>query len=107
MSCDIGFIGTIQSSDIGFIGTINPIDLGFQGDMPESIGFQGNIGEEIIVVPQGNVTQATLVGGIITLSVSSEPIGLGFQGHLHTSDIGFIGTIDNSDIGFQGHICNC
>ncbi len=105
--CNTGFIGKIEASDIGFQGLLDPIDLGFEGIVTDSIGFNGNIGPIITVTKTFNPNQGSMIYGILTLSVTGEPIGIGFQGKIHTDDQGFIGAIDDSDIGFNGTVCGC
>ena len=104
--CPEGFIGILESDNIGLVGLLDGDSLGFEGSIT-NIGLIGGIEFPITAIPQGSVTQATLISGIITLSVSNEPTGLGFIGAIDSNGIGLIGAIDDSDIGFIGEICDC
>ena len=104
--CPEGFIGILDGDSIGLVGLLDADSIGFEGVIAD-LGFIGSIEFPITAIPQGNVTQATLIGGIITLSVSAEPVGLGFIGAIDSNSIGLIGAIDTSDIGFIGEICDC
>ena len=104
--CPKGFIGVLDGDSIGLVGILDDDSIGFEGHITD-LGFIGDIGLPITATPQGNATQATLIGGIITLSVSIEPVGFGFVGAIDSNGIGLIGAIDDSDIGFIGAICDC
>lgn len=105
--CNCGFIGVIEADDIGFEGLIVSADIGFEGLITDSIGFNGTIGPIITVFKTFNANQGSMLGGILTLSVTGEPIGIGFEGNINDIDVGFNGTIDNSNIGFNGTVCDC
>ena len=62
------------------------------------------IGPKIIVSKKINPNQGSMIGSILTLSVTAEPIGLGFQGRIEGTDIGFEGLLSAPDIGFVGII---
>ncbi len=104
--CFIGLVSTITDEDTGTLSNITD-SLGLVSDIAEDFGLASKIQVIIQVSPQGNVTQATLVGAIITLSTFGEPVGIGLIGTIDASDTGTVSTIDDSPIGLISTICEC
>jgi len=104
--CFIGLVSTITDEDTGTISSITD-SLGLVSDIAEDFGLVSKIQVIIQVSPQGNVTQATLINGIITLSTFGEPVGIGLTGTIDASDTGTVSTIDDSPIGLISTICEC
>jgi len=82
-------------------------DFAENGIITEYSATNGLITEVIQWTSQVNVTQATLVGGIITLSQSGEPVGDSMNGLIGTTTTAVNGLIDDSGIAVNSKLCCC
>ena len=102
--CYTAFNGIITDEITASQGLITD-DFAENGLITDTLAVDGLITEVIQWTSQVLVTQATLVGGIITLSVSGEPVGESVNGLIGTTTTAVNGLIDDSITAMNGKLC--
>ena len=104
--CYTAFTGIITDETTSRNGIITD-DAAFNGIIEDTQAFNGVITEVIEWTSQVNVTQATLVGGIITLTVNGEPAGQAMNGLIDNSITAMNGLINEDGIALNSKLCVC
>ena len=104
--CDTLFSGIITDEDTAGNGLIFD-DFAENGLISEYCAVSGLITEVIQWTSAVSVTQATLVGGIITLTVNGDPVGESVNGLIGTTITAGNGLIDDSITAMNGKLCCC
>lgn len=106
MTCYTAFNGIITDEITASDGIITD-DVALSGIITDTLAVNGLISEVIQWISAVNVTQSTLVGGIITLSVQGDPVGESLNGLIGTTVTAVNGLIDDSGIALNGKLCTC
>lgn len=104
--CLVIFDGVITDEVTAVNGIITD-DAAFNGIIEEILAVNGLITEVIQHTSQVNVAQATLVGGMISLTVNGEPVGQAVIGLIDDSITAVNGLIDDTGIALNSVLCTC
>ena len=107
VDCNAAFSGIITDEDIASNGLVFDDDIASNGLITEYCAVNGLISDVIVWTSQVSVTQSTLVGGIISLSTTGEPVGTSLSGLIDTTDTAVNGLIDTTDTAMNGLLCSC